>query len=87
MSGLENDLLQARKPCLVTARYRVPEPMEGVVDYFEATPEGLSEALIDWVNNQRYEALADNFDQLSHYQPEKIAARFYDVVQRLVMSG
>lgn len=87
MSGLENDLLQARKPCLVTARYRVPEPMEGVVNYFEATPEGLSKALIDWVNNRRYEALADSFDQLSHYRPEKIAARFYDVVQRLVTSG
>ncbi|WP_150914428.1 hypothetical protein [Marinobacter halotolerans] len=84
MSGIENDVLLYRKPSLVTARYRILDDIDRVVEYFEPTPEALAAALKSWVKDQKYLDLQASFGAMSQYRPATVAREFHQLCEQLM---
>lgn len=85
MSGIENDILIHRKPSLVVSGYRIKGSIEGVVEYFDPTPDSLAEKITEWVNERRFDILMSNFSGMQNYDQQAIADNFYNLCQELIL--
>lgn len=84
MSGIENDILLYRKPSLIASDYIIEGDIGKVVEYAHPTPESLAHALVQWVNEHKYQSLKDNFSEMKSYQLEYVANNFYGLCFRLM---
>lgn len=84
MSGIENDILIYRKASLVVSQYRMSEPLDGVVGYFDPTPESLASKITEWVNNRTFDGLQSSFVNMESYKREVIAQNFYKLCREIM---
>lgn len=84
MSGIENDILIYRKPSLVVSRYRMSDPLDQVVGYFDPTPADLASKLTEWINNRAFDELQSCFGEMDSYKREVIANRFYALCREIM---
>ena len=84
MSGIENDILIYRKPSLVVSQYRMSDPLDRVVGYFDPTPESLASKITEWVNSRKFDELKNSFESMESYKREVIAANFYTLCREIM---
>ncbi|MBZ2170175.1 hypothetical protein [Marinobacter sp. F4216] len=84
MSGIENDILIYRKPSLVVSQYRMSEPLDRVVGYFDPTPDSLASKIVEWTNNRTFEKVQSAFDNMDSYKRDVIAHNFYKLCREIM---
>lgn len=84
MSGIENDILIYRKPSLVVSQYKISEPLDRVVGYFDPTPDSLASKIIEWTNNRTFDELQNSFSNMESYKREVIANNFYNLCREIM---
>lgn len=85
VSGIENDAVNFRKPVILPAQYRLPEPLNPIGFGYHDT-QSLYQHLVELGINRKYIEAENAFDHMPCYRRENIANDFYHLYQDILCS-
>lgn len=83
ISGVENDIINFRKPALVCRAYQLPDELAYVCEQYDDENE-LAARLLEWIHFSAYADKASNFQKINAYQPEEILGTFTSLCTELI---